>query len=76
MTLSDKAQKDREAIIKRYGSYEAYLDIRYRNPEKAEQRSRAASIAGKATKKRTFNDPKKAAEAGRKSWENRRGNQV
>ena len=70
MTIQEKRDK---TIIERYGSLEAFKEQRYRNPENAETRKRVASIAGKAAKKRHFNDPKKASDAGKKSWENRRG---
>ena len=70
MTIQEKRDK---TIIERYGSLEAFKEQRYRNPEKAETRKRVASIAGKAAKKRNYDDPIKASEAGKKSWENRRG---
>lgn len=65
-------EKARQTIIDKYGSWEAYKAQRYLHPSKAEERRQRASKAGKATKKRTFNDPKKASEAGKKSWESRR----
>ena len=64
--------KARQTIIEKYGSWEAYKAERYLHPSKAEERRQRASKAGKATKKRTFNDPKKASEAGKKRWENGR----
>lgn len=73
MPLNEKA---RQTIISKWGSIEAYNEWRYKRPENAEKRKRAASIAGKATKVRTFDDPKKAREASKKSWENRRNESI
>lgn len=67
-------EKARATIIAKYGSWEAYKAQRYLHPSKAEERRQRASKAGKATKKRTFNDPKKATAAVNKRWGNVQSN--
>ena len=79
MTPFEKAKATIIANYKKPGmtddeAWEAYKAQRYLHPSKAEERRQRASKAGKATKKRTFNDPKKASEAGKKRWENVQGN--
>lgn len=80
--MTDKQQKARATIIERVKlvhpnitdeqAWDIYVQQRYYSVPK-KLRQQRASKAGKATKKRTFNDPLKASEAGKKSWENRRG---
>lgn len=72
--INEKALK---TIIEKYGSYEAFVQQRYHNPEKAEKRAMAASKAGRASQAsknahRPFNDRQKAQAAQRKSLEARR----
>ena len=60
--------KARETIIKKWGSIEAYNEWRYKRPENAEKRRKAAAKGGAATPKdkRGFSNPdvvKKAHEA-------------
>jgi hypothetical protein len=67
------SEKIRQTIIERFGTYEQYLEQRYRNPENAEKRRSAASIAGKASQassnaKQPFKDiPGLAVRAGKMS---------
>jgi len=72
-----RAEKTRQTIIAKYGSWEAFLEQRYRNPKHAAKRSEAASKAGKAAQSkpnanRPFDNKEKAREAQRKSVEARR----
>ena len=65
MTLNEKTMA---TIIERYGSYESYVQQRYHDPKKAEQRKAIASKAGSAKKKSyTFQDKDIASRAGKKS---------
>lgn len=71
------SEKQLQTIVSKYGSYEAYLELRYRNPENAEKRREAARKAGKASQaspnaKRPFTDPEKAREAQKRGVEARR----
>lgn len=65
-------EKRNQTIIEKYGSWEAYVKKRYHNPENAEKRKRAASIAGKNSKGGGFNDKELARIANLKSQEVRR----
>lgn len=70
-------EKRRQTIIEKYGSWEAYLEQRYRSPENAEKRKRAASIAGKVSAQsekavRPFKNKELARKANLKSQEVRR----
>lgn len=62
-THSDKIKK---TIIEKYGDWETYLALRYRNPKAKEDQKRAASLGGKASTNRPFKDVEKAKEAYRK----------
>ena len=71
------SEKIRQTIIERYGTYEQYLEQRYRNPENAEKRRSAASKAGKASQassnaRQPFKDiPGLAVRAGKMSRVNK-----
>lgn len=57
-------------IVQRYGSYELYIQQRYYNPAKAEERKRIAKLAASKHKgKRGFSDPDVARRAVRKRWD-------
>lgn len=61
--------KARETIIKRYGSWEAYLEFR-KKPENAEKRRKAAAKGGAATPndKRGFSNPEVRQKAYDARW--------
>lgn len=70
------SEKRKQTIIDKWGSWEAYINDRYHNPNKPQtgfQKKGVASKAGKKTKNRTFNDPIKATKAGKKGLESRWG---
>ena len=49
--LSEESKKKfRKTIIERYGSWDAYIEARYNNPLKAEQRKKTARMGGEASK--------------------------
>lgn len=70
--MNTRAEKIKATIITKYGSYEAYLEQRYRTPKAIADQKRAASLGGKKSGNRPFKDPVKASTAGKSSWENRR----
>lgn len=69
MTPSDKRK---QTIIDKWGSWEAYRAYRYYKPGQEQLRKDRAAKAGKNSKGGGFNDPEKAREASKKSWENRK----
>lgn len=46
----ESRNKFRKTIIERYGSWDAYIEARYNNPLKAEQRKETARMGGEASK--------------------------
>lgn len=60
-------EKFKQTIIAKYGSWEKYVEQRYHDPTKAEQRREQASKAGKASTHRPFKDKELASLAGKKS---------
>lgn len=71
--MQTRSEKLRAAAIEKYGSWEAFVEIRYKNPKAIADQKRAASAGGKASGNRTYNDPKKAREAYDKGLGKRRG---
>lgn len=69
MTPQEKREK---TLIAKYGSIEAFKEWRYRRPENAEKRRKAASAAGKASTSRPFRDRELAKQANLKSQEVRK----
>lgn len=65
-------EKREQTIIEKWGSLEAYKEWRYRRPENAEKRRKAASAAGKASTSRPFRDRELAKRANLKSQEVRK----
>lgn len=63
-------EKQKQTIIEKYGSWEAYVELRYRNPLKASQRRKIAQKGGRANngKPRGFTDPETARRAAFKRW--------
>ena len=47
----ESKKKFRKTIIERYGSWDAYIEARYNNPLKAEQRKETARMGGEASKR-------------------------
>ena len=62
-------EKARQTIIDRYGSWEAYLEKRYRTPEARANQLKAASAGGKKSGSRPFRDvPNLASKAGKMKY--------
>lgn len=58
----NRSEKIKQTAIKKYGSWEAFVEKRYKTPEAIEAQKRAASAGGKVSGNRPFKDPKKARE--------------
>lgn len=71
--MTTRSEKLRQAAIEKYGSWEAFVEIRYRNPKALADAKRAASLGGKASGNRTYVDRKKARESYEKGLGKRRG---
>lgn len=69
-TRMTPAQKRKQTIIDKYGSIEAFNEMRYHDPKKAEVRSKAAAKGGAATpkEKRGFSNPDVVRKAHEARW--------
>lgn len=61
------SEKIRQAIIKKYGSWEAYKAQRYHTPEAKEKLLKAQRAGGKASTNRPFRDREFARMAAKKA---------
>lgn len=61
------SEKIRQAIIKKYGSWEEYKAQRYHTPEAKEKLLKAQRAGGKASTNRPFKDRDFASKMGKKA---------